>query len=211
MATRSSPAARSGVIGVGKVGWPIVRSLLSAGARVIAFDPDTTASQRARAVGAELAESAEQLLGLELDVLSPCAVGGLIDDEVARQLRCRIVCGCANNQLATDETARVLAERGILYVPDFLANCGGLIHADAERRGAGPDEVKLRVADAKQRLRAVLLEARQAGRIPEIVAEDTRLGADRSFAYAASSDPPVVKTPRPRTRDSPTRRFRRAH
>jgi glutamate dehydrogenase/leucine dehydrogenase len=172
-----------GVIGVGKVGWPIVRSLLDAGARVIAFDPDTTASQRARAVGAELAESAGQLLGLELDVLSPCAVGGLIDDEVARQLRCRIVCGCANNQLATDETACVLAERGILYVPDFLANCGGLIHADAERRGAGPDEVTLRVADAKQRLRAVLLEARQTRQIPEIVAEEhawARIEASRA-------------------------------
>ena len=172
-----------GVIGVGKVGWPIVRSLLSAGARVVAFDPDTTAARRARAVGAELAESAGQLLELELDVLSPCAVGGLIDEDVARQLRCRIVCGCANNQLATDETARVLAERGILYVPDFLANCGGLIHADAERRGAGPDEVKLRVADAKQRLRAVLLEARQTRQIPEIVAEEhawARIEASRT-------------------------------
>jgi len=172
-----------GVIGVGKVGWPLVRSLLSAGARVVAFDPDMTAAEHARAEGAELAESAGQLLGLELDVLSPCAVGGLIDEDVARKLRCRILCGCANNQLATDETACVLAERGILYVPDFLANCGGLIHADAERRAAGPDEVKLRVADAKQRLRAVLLEARRTRRIPEIVAEQhawARIEASRT-------------------------------
>jgi len=171
-----------GVIGVGKVGWPIVRSLLGAGARVVAFDPDTTAAQRARALGAELATSVPQLFGVELDVLSPCAVGGLIDEDVARQLRCGIVCGCANNQLATDEAARVLAERGILYVPDFLANCGGLIHADAELRGAGPDEVKFRVADAKERLRAVLLEARQTRRIPEIVAEEhawARIDASR--------------------------------
>ena len=65
-------------------------------------------------MGAGLAESAGQLLELQLDVLSPCAVGGLIDEDVARELRCRIVCGCANNQLATDETARVLDERGIL-------------------------------------------------------------------------------------------------
>jgi len=172
-----------GVIGVGKVGLPLVRTLLSAGARVVAFDTDPAGAQRARAAGAELAESTAQLLGLELDVLSPCAVGGLIDDDVARRLRCRIVCGCANNQLATDETARVLAKRGILYVPDFLANCGGLIHADAERRSAGPDEVKLRVADAKQRLRAVLLEARQTRRIPEIVAEEhawARIEASRT-------------------------------
>ena len=172
-----------GVIGVGKVGWPLVRSLLSAGAKVVAFDPDATAAEHARAEGAELAESAGQLFGLELDVLSPCAVGGLIDEDVARKLRCRILCGCANNQLATDETARVLAETGILYVPDFLANCGGLIHADAERRGAGPEEVKLRVAEAKQRLRAVLLEARRTRRIPEIVAEEhawARIEASRT-------------------------------
>jgi len=172
-----------GVIGVGKVGSAIVRSLLRAGARVIAFDPDTTAAQWARAVGVDLAESTEQLLRFELDVLCPCAVGGLIDEGLARQLRCRIVCGCANNQLATDDTARVLADRGILYVPDFLANCGGLIHADAERRGAGPDEVRLRVADAKRRLRAVLIEARQTRRIPEIVAEEhawARIEASRN-------------------------------
>jgi glutamate dehydrogenase/leucine dehydrogenase len=160
------------VIGVGKVGWPVVRSLLGAGARVVAFDPDTIAARRAGAAGAELADSAGKLLGLQLDVLCPCAIGGLIDDDIARRLRCRVLCGCANNQLAADATARVLAERGILYVPDFLANCGGLIHADAERRGAGPDEVNLRVADAKQRLRAVLLGARQTRRIPEVVAEE---------------------------------------
>jgi valine dehydrogenase (NAD+) len=172
-----------GVIGVGKVGWPLVRSLLSAGAKVVAFDPDATAANRARAAGAQFAKSTRQLLGLELDVLCPCAVGGLIDKDVAGRLRCRIMCGCANNQLATDEAARVLGERGILYVPDFLANCGGLIHADAERRGAGPDEVELRVADAKQRLRAVLLEAQQTGQIPEIVAEEhawARIEASRT-------------------------------
>jgi glutamate dehydrogenase/leucine dehydrogenase len=172
-----------GVIGVGKVGGPVVRSLLSAGARVVAFDPDTTAAHRARAAGAELADSAGQLLGLELDVLSPCAVGGLIDGDVASRLRCRIVCGCANNQLASDDAARLLAERGILYVPDFLANCGGLIHADAERRGANPNEVKLRVADARQRLQAILLEARKTRRVPEIVAEEhawARIRASRT-------------------------------
>ena len=71
----------------------------------------------------------------ELDVLAPCAAGGLIDDALARALDCRVVAGAANNPLTDRGVARILMERDILYVPDFLANCGGLIHVSMEWYG----------------------------------------------------------------------------
>ena len=88
---------------------------------------------RGRARRREAAPSAEAVLAPELDVLAPCAAGGMIDDAMARSIDCRVVAGAANNPLAGRRRGRPpLAERGILYVPDFLANCGGLIHVAAE-------------------------------------------------------------------------------
>ena len=68
-------------------------------------------------------------------MLAPCALGGAIDDANVDRLGCEIVCGSANNQLADDSLAEALAERGILYAPDFIANAGGLIHVYRELKG----------------------------------------------------------------------------
>ena len=83
-----------------------------------------------------MAPSAEAILATELDVLAPCAAGGLIDDAIARSIDCRVVAGAANNPLTDRAVARTLMERDIVYVPDFLANCGGLIHVSMEWYGA---------------------------------------------------------------------------
>ena len=71
----------------------------------------------------------------ECDILAPCALGGAIDAANLPRLRCEIVCGCANNQLADEGLADALAERDILYAPDFIVNAGGLIHVYREIRG----------------------------------------------------------------------------
>jgi glutamate dehydrogenase/leucine dehydrogenase len=172
-----------GVLGLGKVGAPLAEWLVESGASVVGYDPF--------AVGVEgIAHAASQadLLGRELDVLAPCALGGLIDAELAAALRCRIVCGAANNPLADAAAATTLADRGILYVPDFLANCGGLVRADAERRGAGTEEVERALADAGERTRAILAEAQQGGEPPVVVAErhaSARIEAAAAVAAAA--------------------------
>jgi leucine dehydrogenase len=127
----------------------------------------------------------QALLDRELDVLAPCAMGGLVDVERAETLRCRIVCGAANNPLSGHAAAERLAERGILYVPDFLANCGGLLHVDAERRGASAHEVEQALAEARQRTLAVLAEARASGCPPVEVAE--RHAWDRIAARAPAA------------------------
>ena len=68
-------------------------------------------------------------------MLAPCALGGAITADNAPRLRCDIVCGSANNQLADEALADVLAEHGVLYAPDFIANAGGLIHVYMEIKG----------------------------------------------------------------------------
>src|SRR5919106_994870 len=127
---------RIGVIGLGKVGGALAARLAGAGARVVACDLDSGRCERFAAEhGAEIAPSAEAIVGLELDVLAPCAAGGLIDEALARSIDVGVVAGAANNPLTSRAVARILAERGILYVPDFLANCGGLIHVSGEWYG----------------------------------------------------------------------------
>jgi valine dehydrogenase (NAD+) len=163
---------RIGVIGVGKVGSALARKLLAAGARVVICDIDAERAERfAVEQGAELAPSAEAVLGLELDVLAPCAAGGLIDEALARSIECHVVAGAANNPLTGRAAAAALARRGILFVPDFLANCGGLIHVASEwyrDRGPAPSDL---VARAMERLEAAIVTAEADDLTPHEVAE----------------------------------------
>ena len=170
-AATGSPAldGRSvGVIGVGKVGEPLARKLAAAGARVIAFDVETARLEALAEEGiVEQAPSAEAIFARELDVLAPCAAGGAVDEHVA----CRVVCGAANNPLASPDVAVELAKRGVLYVPDFLANCGGLIHCYGEFKRAAPADEDAHIATAMGRLDEALQEARRTGEPPASVAE----------------------------------------
>ena len=136
---------RVGVVGLGKVGSALATKLAESGAHVIGCDLDASRCDCLAAdCGIEIAPSAEAILADELDVLAPCAAGGLIDDALARSIDCRVVAGAANNPLTDRRVARTLKERDIVYVPDFLANCGGLIHVSMEwerlslRTGHGP-------------------------------------------------------------------------
>lgn len=169
-----SLAGRSvGVIGLGKVGGQMARWLLDAGARVVGFDAVPAVAGPLAEAGVELVEGVDDILARDLDVVAPCAVGGVVDEGAATRLRCRIVCGAANNPLAGERTAELLADRDILYVPDFVANCGGLIHADAQRRDdSDPARLEQALAGARERARRVLLEALESGRLPDDVARD---------------------------------------
>jgi valine dehydrogenase (NAD+) len=163
---------RIGVVGLGKVGARLAAKLAEAGARVVACDLDNGRCERfAEEHGAEIAPFAEAIMGLELDVLAPCAAGGLIDDALARSIDVDVVAGAANNPLTSPMVARTLMERGILYVPDFLANCGGLIHVSGEwYGGTGPSEGE-RIARAMERLDSAIATAAAEGSTPLEVAE----------------------------------------
>jgi valine dehydrogenase (NAD+) len=164
---------RVGVAGVGKVGSHLVGHLLADGASVVATDisADAVAALRARHPEVEVVDSAADLVRRDLDIYSPCALGGALDDEVAGVLTAALVCGAANNQLATPQVAERLAERGILYAPDFVVNAGGVIQVADELHGFSMERAAARTALIGGTVRAVLERARADGSLPVTAAE----------------------------------------
>jgi glutamate dehydrogenase/leucine dehydrogenase len=163
---------RVGVVGLGKVGSALAAKLAESGAQVLGCDLEASRCEcLAAECGIEIAPSAEAILATELDVLAPCAAGGLIDDALARSIDCRVVAGAANNPLTDRRVARTLMERDIVYVPDLLANCGGLIHVSMEWYGEqGASEADL-IAGAMARLDSALESAHAEDVTPIEVAE----------------------------------------
>jgi valine dehydrogenase (NAD+) len=175
---------RVGLIGLGKVGFALAARLAGAGATVIGCDLDPARAERFAAEhGGQIAPSAEAILGLELDVLAPCAAGGLIDEALARSIDCRVVAGAANNPITSVEVARVLARRGIVYVPDFLANCGGLVHVSLEWHRRPLDAAAAHIERAMERLERALGTAAAEDSTPIEIAE--RQAVERIAAASA--------------------------
>ena len=115
------------VQGCGDMGEAVARQLAGAGAKVLLSDLVTErAAALAEDIGGEVIGSAYWST-TQADVFAPCAVGGVIDDEIARKLDVRVVCGAANNVLAEDEAGDTLMERGVMLVPDVLSSSGAVI------------------------------------------------------------------------------------
>ena len=125
------------VQGLGNVGGYLINSLFWAGARLILADLDAGKLQKyATQYGAKTV-SPEQILKTECDVFSPCALGGVINEETIPHFRCRAIAGSANNQLLKEYHADLLRDRKILYAPDFVINAGGLLNVAAELEEEG--------------------------------------------------------------------------
>ena len=160
------------VQGLGAVGARVAELAAAAGAELLVADVDPKRCRAAAARGARVVSPAE-VTRTECDVLVPCATGGLIDTRVARTLPCAVVAGAANNQLADADAARVLARRGIVYAPDFVANSGGAIHlVGREVLGWTEDQVTRRTLQIGQTLRRVFADARTHGITTEQAAHD---------------------------------------
>src|SRR5713226_2325274 len=114
--------------GVGKVGYPLGELLATAGARVILSDTDPQRAMLARREFEAWRVEPDEILQVECDVLSPCALGGVLNRKTIPKLRCRAIAGAANNQLESPADAARLAERRILYAPDYVISAGGIIN-----------------------------------------------------------------------------------
>ncbi|HEY8432385.1 MAG TPA: Glu/Leu/Phe/Val dehydrogenase [Sandaracinaceae bacterium] len=130
------------VQGVGHVGYHLCRELHALGAVLTVADIDPLKAERAqREFGAKIV-SLDEIFSVECDVFAPCALGSALNDSTIPRLRCRIVAGAANNQLAEPRHGSDLMQRGILYAPDYAINAGGLINVAEEV--AGYDERRAR-------------------------------------------------------------------
>jgi valine dehydrogenase (NAD+) len=125
------------VAGVGKVGSWLVGHLVDEDADVVVTDVDPAAVERlqTRYPAVRTVADTAALIATPHDVYAPCALGGALDEATVAVLPSRIVCGGANNQLATPDVAEQLRGRGILYAPDYLVNAGGVIQVEDERHG----------------------------------------------------------------------------
>lgn len=119
--------------GLGKVGSNLCALALRSGARIIAADIDPISIKRAKKTFPQIEIVAPELIHkIQTDIFSPCAINGDLNITTIPELKCKIVCGGANNQLASPECGEMLQKKGIIYVPDFIANAGGLINVVGE-------------------------------------------------------------------------------
>jgi len=174
---------RVAVQGVGSVGLHLARILKREGMELVLSDIDAArAEAAAKELGARVA-APEEILSTDCDVFAPCAVGGVVNLETIPRLRAQIICGCANNVLATPEAGDELQRRGIVYAPDYLVNAGGLIR--------GAEFYLLRRADSLpslariyERMRRVLELARERRASTARIADElaaARLKRPKSF------------------------------
>lgn len=159
------------VIGLGHVGSRVAARCARAGAELLVADVDAGKVRLAAELGASWCRPEEALVA-PVDVLVPCALGGLFDDESVPRLRCRVVAGAANNQLAEDRIADLLARRQILWAPDFVVNAGGLINIAEEVGGYEPTAARRRVESIADTLREIFAQAERDGITPLTAALD---------------------------------------
>jgi len=178
------------VQGVGDVGLPLARELAAHGAKLLLSDLDEGRLASACAELGGVALAAAEALATPCDVLAPCAIGGVLSPETIATLRCRVVAGSANNQLASPEDAELLHARGVVYVPDYVINAGGALALGLLGRGAAPRDALLgRMDRIGEVVTEILAEAARAGESP------LRAATRRVERALAAASPRPLSTP----------------
>lgn len=159
------------VQGVGKVGSAFVQLLVEARAEVTIADSFPPALEKAKKKFGVDSVPLDQIHQVECDIYSPCALGGILDEQTIPELECAAVCGSANNQLATEKDAQRLADRGILYAPDFVVNAGGLINVYDQLNGYSKTRAMHLVDSIYDATKRILDTAEAEGVTPNQAAE----------------------------------------
>ena len=158
--------------GAGSVATGVALHACAEGAKLSIADVDQAKAQKLADATSGTVVSADEILGLEADVISPNALGAILNEQSIAQLKTPIVAGGANNQLATPEDGRRLHARGILYAPDYVINAGGIINVCTEYLGDGDASlVRQRIEGIPVRLEQIWAESQETGRDPAAVAD----------------------------------------
>jgi leucine dehydrogenase len=189
---------RVAVQGLGHVGYHVARLLAQDGARLIVADLDPARVERAADEFGARVVAGDEIVGAEAEVLAPCALGGVINDDSLPRLACAIVAGAANNQLLEARHGAALHARGILYAPDYVINAGGLINIAEELgpRGYEPERALAKVQIIARTLTEVFERADREGAptsaIADRIAEERiRSGREARAAHAAREAMPA--------------------
>ena len=164
---------RVAVQGVGHVGLYLCRHLHEAGAELFVSDVSTDCLKQVEAEMPVTIVPPADLLFADVDVLAPCALGNILTSATIPKIRAKVIAGGANNQLSTPADGVRLAERDVLYAPDYVINAGGIISVAAEYYGNGSeDDVRADVGRIKDRLQKIFEQARQTGRPTHELADE---------------------------------------
>lgn len=171
------------VQGAGKVGLRLMEHLEKEGVELLVSDVLGDAAAHAADRFRATIVPPDDVYGADCDIFSPNGFGGVLNDQTVPRLRCKLVCGGANNQLAEDRHAEMLNRRGILFVPDYVVNSGGILSAESELLGAPRSRAEAKARRVGQTTRQVLALAQEAGISPSVAAD--RLALERIERMAA--------------------------
>ncbi len=166
------------VQGVGSVGYALATHLFEEGAALKVYDINPESVNRAVQELGATPMNADEILSTDCDILAPCALGAVLSTANIPSLRCRMVCGAANNIMVDGAAAALLSDRGILYIPDYIANAGGIISCGSELlpEGRQIDSVNRRIDDIYNTVLKILDIAKRDGITAYDAAEQYALG-----------------------------------
>lgn len=175
-----SPSLEGKVVaiqGVGSVGEVLCRLLAEDGASLVVCDLDQKRAEEIRKQWGSAVVSPEEIYSQECNIFSPCAGGGVVNDNTLPLLKCDIIAGAANNIYKSKDMAGAIAKRGILYAPDYMINAGGLIFVEMIRQGISDvEKIKTEVARIEGRLKELFRRVRSErllpGEIADVIAEE---------------------------------------
>jgi leucine dehydrogenase len=175
---------RVAVQGLGKVGWHLAELLQKSKATVVGSDVNGDRAARARQLLGIDTVAPDAIYDVSADIFAPCALGGAISVDAVPRLKCEVIAGSANNQIASPPVTRMLSERGILYAPDYVINAGGLMNVWVELQGYDPARALALAGNIYSNLRKVFSMARRL-KITTSAAAD-RIAEDR-LAHGATA------------------------
>ena len=164
---------RIAVQGVGNVGYQLCKLLHTEGAILTVADINTANIARIQRELSVTTVNPEEILSEDVDVLSPCALGGILNSRTIPDIKAAIIAGCANNQLEVEQDGYEIAKRGILYAPDYVINAGGIINVAREYLGnSNKDQLSKEIGRIPERLSELFSIADRTDRPTHVIADE---------------------------------------